>query len=651
MDTELRPGADSIVKRIAELSRAKREVVDRLLRERKIADLHRSGIPRRPASNTAPLSFAQQRLWFLDQLTRGHPYYNESNTLRLSFPLNVAAMERSVNEVVRRHEALRTTFIVVDGQPVQVIAPTLTLPVPVVDLRALPELRRQTEAQRLATEEAQQPFDLAQGPLMRTTLLCLCEEDYVAILTMHHIICDNWSMGVLVGELISLYRAYSERQPSPLPELPIQYADFAVWQRKWLQGEVLESQLAYWKRQLADLPVLQLPTDHPRPAVQSFRGARQAMAISEPVYAALKALSQQEEVTLFMVLLAAFQTLLHCYTGQDDIVVGAPTANRNRAEIEGLIGFFVNTLVMRSNLSGNPSFREVLRRVREVALGAYAHQDLPFERLVEALQPERDASRNPLFQVTFQLFSWPRWPGVSPEQMLDLRSVEIGTAKFDLRFDLMVTPEGLRGFLEYNTALFDAATITRMIGRLQTLLEGIVVNPAQRLSEFPPFAEAKQERRPKDMVPLASVPLASPLLTPNVKVDRQALAAPDHRGAERGISFVAPTTEVERTIATAWQGVLGLAQVGVGDNFFDLGGHSLLLVQLQSKLREVLGREVAILDLLRYPTVSALAKALRPETGEALVFEVMQNRAEKQRAAMSRRKPSNLGRTASDAVP
>jgi non-ribosomal peptide synthetase component F len=270
--------------------------------------------------------------------------------------------------------------------------------------------------------------------------------------------------------------------------------------------------------------------------------------------------------------------------------------------------------------------------------------------LVEELHPERNISRNPLFQVTFQLFSSPRWLGVSSEQVLDLRSVEIGTAKFDLRFDLVVTPQGLNGFFEYNTALFDAATITRMIERLQALLEGIVANPALRLSEFPSYTEPKQERLPEDMLPLDSVLLGSPPLTPNVGVDHQALPAPNHRGAERGVSFVAPTTEVERTIATAWQEVLGLVQVGVGDNFFDLGGHSLLLVQLQSKLREVLGREVAILDLLRYPTVSALAKALRPEAGEALVFEIMQERVQKQRAAMSRRKPGNLGRTDSEAV-
>jgi hypothetical protein len=639
------------MKRIGELSREKREIVERLLREKRAADVRGAGIPRRPMSNTAPLSFAQQRLWFLDQLTPGQPYYNECITLQLSLALNVAAMRRSVNEVVRRHEALRTTFKAVDGQPVQVIAPALTLPVPVMDLRTLPEPKREAEALRLATQEAQQPFDLTQGPLLRITLLCLGEQDYVCILTMHHIICDSWSMGVLIGELLSLYRAYSEGQPSPLQELPIQYADFAIWQRKWLQGAVLESQLAYWERQLANLPVLQLPTDRPRPAVQSFQGARQAITISAPMYAALKALSQQEGVTLFMVLLAAFQTLLHYYTGQDDIVVGAPTANRNRAELEGLIGFFVNTLVMRTNFAENPSCQEVLRRVQEVALGAYAHQDVPFERLVEALKPERDTSRNPLFQVTFQLFSPPRWSGVSPEEVLSLRSVEVGTAKFDLRFDLMLDPPVLQGFFEYNTALFDAATITQMKGHLQALLESIVANPAQRLSEFFPLIGATYKRVPEDLLPLASVLPGSLRPTPNVQADRQALAASDRRRAEEGVSFEAPTTEVERTIASVWQEVLGVAHVGVGDNFFDLGGHSLLLVQLQSKLRQVLGREVAILDLLRYPTVSAMAKALRPETGEALGLEVMRERVQKQRAAMSRRKPGNLGRSNNETAP
>jgi hypothetical protein len=435
----------AISSRRSELSPAKQALLEKRLRGELSGSAERQVIPRRSDQVPAPLSFAQQRLWFLDRLMPGNTFYNENTTLRLSFPLNVAALEQSVNEIVRRHEALRTIFKAVDGQPVQIIAPTLTLPLPVIDLRELPETKRETEVLRLAADEAQRLFDLAQGPLIRTTLLKLREQDYVFLLTMHHIVSDGWSMSVFFRELSVLYTAFCLGKSSPLPELSIQYADFAVWQRQWLQGERLETQLAYWRKQLADLPLLQLPTDRPRPAVQSFRGARQLMAIPEPLYVALQALSQQEGVTLFMTLLAAFQTLLHRYTGQEDIVVGTPIANRNRAEIEGLIGFFVNFLVLRTDFSGNPSFREVLRLVREVSLGAYAHQELPFEKLVEELHPARDMSRNPLFQVTFQLFSATTSTEEVPEQILRSLEVQIENAKFDLRFDLWNSPEGLSG--------------------------------------------------------------------------------------------------------------------------------------------------------------------------------------------------------------
>jgi amino acid adenylation domain-containing protein len=494
MGTESNPTAEPLEKRMAQLSPEKRELVKRLLREKNQAERRRLEIPRRSASNTAPLSFAQQRLWFLDQLVPGNAVYNASATTRFLFSLNAAVLERALNEIVRRHEALRTTFKVVEGQSLQVIAPNLSLALPVVDLGAWPESEREPEALRLATEEAQRPFDLAQGPLIRTSLLRLGRHDYLFLLTMHHIICDGWSGGVFFRELAALYSAFSVGQPSPLPDLPIQYADFALWQRQWLEGEVLDRQLAYWKRQLADLPILHLPTDRLRPAVQRFRGARQPVVIAESLYASLKALSQKEGATLFMTVLAAFQTLLHRYTREDDIVVGVPIAGRSRTEVEGLIGFFVNTLVMRTNLSGNPSFREALRRVRDVALGAYAHQDLPFEKLVEELQPERDLSRNPLFQVAFQFFGAPNPAEASSEQILPSHPAEIGTAKFDLMLDLWDSPKGLSGEFEYSTDLFDAATIARMAGHFQTLLGGIVTNAEQRLSDLLLLTDAEQRQ-------------------------------------------------------------------------------------------------------------------------------------------------------------
>ena len=356
------------------------------------------------ARERIPLSFAQQRLWFLDQYEPNSSVYNIPSALRLKGSLDIAALEQSLNEIVRRHESLRTTFAAVDGEPLQLIAPALRMSVPITDLTHHSASDREHEAQRLATEQAREPFDLSQGPLLRVLLLCLGQDDHVLVLSMHHIVSDGWSRGVFYHELSMLYQAYTQGNPSPLSELPIQYADFAVWQRQWLQGEVLEDQLSYWKKQLAGAPaLLQLPTDRPRPAVQSYRGAVQSIELSQELTQGLQALSARQGVTLFMTLLAVFQTLLYRYTGQNDIVVGSPIANRNRAEIEGLIGFFVNTLVLRTDLSGNPTFKELLTRVRETALGAYTHQDLPFEKLVEELHPQRSLSRSPLVQVLFNL--------------------------------------------------------------------------------------------------------------------------------------------------------------------------------------------------------------------------------------------------------
>ena len=311
---------------------------------------------------------------------------------------------------------------------------------------------------------------------------------------MHHIVSDGWSLSVFFRELTALYAAFCKKESSPLPELPIPYADFAVWQQQWLQGEIVETQLTYWKKQLANLPVLQLPTDRPHPMVQTYRGSHHLLTLPVRVVTALKTLSQREGVTLFMTLLAAFQTLLHRYTGQEDIVVGSPIANRNRAEIEGLIGFFVNTLVLRTNLSGDPSFRELLRRVREVALGAYAHQDLPFEKLVEELQPERDMSRNPLFQVMFQLFSAPGKRAQASSPTPPLLEVRKGTAILDIGFHLEESSQGLHGSVEYSTDLFEAETIARMAGHFQTLLEGIVRDPERRLSQLPLLTEGERQQ-------------------------------------------------------------------------------------------------------------------------------------------------------------
>ncbi|HEY9513105.1 MAG TPA: condensation domain-containing protein, partial [Rhodanobacter sp.] len=335
----------------------------------------------------------------MDQLAPGNPFYNVPCAMRLNFPLQTAVLERALNEIVRRHESLRTAIVTMEGQPLQRIYPALALPLTVTDLSALPPVEREAEAQRLAVEEARRSFDLTEAPLLRVGVLRLGAAEWVLLLTMHHIVSDGWSTGLLFEELTTLYGAFATGRRSPLPELPIQYADFAIWQREWLAGTVLEEQVSYWRERLADVPMLQLPTDRPRPAVQSFRGAYYRFSIPARLDAGLRALARERGVTLFMLLLAGFEVLLARYSGQDDLVVGTPIANRNRAEFEKLIGFFANTLVLRTDVSGDPPFLELLERVKQTALGAYAHQDLPFEMLVEKLHPHRDLSRNPLFQV------------------------------------------------------------------------------------------------------------------------------------------------------------------------------------------------------------------------------------------------------------
>lgn len=442
-----------------------------------------------------PLSFAQQRLWFLYQLAPDNPFYNVPAAIRLQGTLDHAALERSFNEIVRRHAALRTTFTTVAGQPVQVITPEVKIKLPVVDLQSVPLDERDRITQQLATTEAQRSFNLSTDLLVRVTLLQLNPNESILLLTMHHIVADGWSLGVLVRELASCYSAFVQGRSPTLPALAIQYTDFACWQREWLQGEVLEDQLAYWRSQLQNLSVLELPSDRPRPTVQTYRGATYRLQYSLALTQALATLSQQEGVSLFMTLLAAFQTLLYRYTGQEDIAVGSPIANRHRSELEDLIGFFVNSLVLRTNLSGNPTFRELLGRVRDVALEAYMHQDLPFEKLVEELDPERDLSRNPLFQVGFALQNAPMQPLELPGVMLEPVPLDPGTTRFDLEVhlwepahglrSLWQSQEGLSGFVSYSQDLFDRDTIGRLIGHFQILLEGIVANPDTRLSDLP----------------------------------------------------------------------------------------------------------------------------------------------------------------------
>jgi len=443
-----------------------------------------------------PLSFAQQRLWFLNELEPGSAFYNIPVVLRLSGPLNVPVLEQTLTEVIRRHELLRTTFVTsADGTPYQQINAAAPFKLAIEDLSGLEPAERQAEAQRRASAEAQKPFDLAWGPLLRVSLLRLAEEDHVAMVTLHHIISDAWSTDVFVREVATLYDTYSKGDESPLAELPVQYGDFAVWQRDWLSGAVLEEQLGYWRDHLGgELAVLNLPTDRPRPPVQSYRGAHQTLMLSAELRARVKELCRSEGVTFYMALLAAFQVLLHRYTRQNDIVVGTPIAGRNRAETEGLIGFFVNTLVMRTDLSGEPSFKEVLRRVREVSLGAYAHQDLPFEKLVEELQPERDLSRHPLFQVMFETPNPPSEGMQLSKLQMESIIVDDATAKFDLTMLVAEHGDGMSVRLDYCIDLFEAATITRLGQHFENLLTGLLADPSRAVGDVPLLTEDEREQ-------------------------------------------------------------------------------------------------------------------------------------------------------------
>lgn len=478
-------------------SQEKIKLVELLLR-RKGINAGVPVIPRRTASGPCGLSFAQERLWFIDQLDPDSPAYNLTAGIRLTGELKPAVLEQTFNEIVRRHESLRTTFATIDGQPVQVVSAPRELSIPVVSLSELSEAEREAEAQRLSLEEFKLPFDLARGPLLRVTLIKLSEQKHIMLLAMHHIVSDGWSMGVLVREVTELYKAFSIGRPSPLPELPIQYADFAQWQRQWLTGERLESQLSYWSRRLAGAPpVLELPTDFSRPATQSFRGATLNFLFPVSLTRELEALGRQHEATLFMVILAAFQILLQRYTGKDDLVLATDIANRNRSETEGLIGFFINMLVLRADLSGNPTFVKLLDRVRELALGAYAHQDLPLEKLVAELQPERRASHSPLFQVVFVLQNSPMPSLQIPGLGVSPITYENDTVRFDLSLLLGESEAGhLQAMWRFRTDLFRPETIARMHGHYETLLKDIVAHPETRLGELEMRTE--EERRQQE---------------------------------------------------------------------------------------------------------------------------------------------------------
>jgi amino acid adenylation domain-containing protein len=443
-----------------------------------------------------PASFGQRRLWFLDQFEPGSPYYNIPTAFRLKGPLNLDILIKAVNEIIRRHESIRTTFSSIDGEVVQIISPELHLEPPVIDLTDKEAEIREKEIIRLATEEARRPFDLAKGPLARITILKAAAQDHIVLLTMHHIISDGWSMGILVAEISALYSSFTSGKPSPLPELPLQYADYAEWQNEYLQGEVLQKQLDYWKNHLdSNPPVLELPIDRNRPATQTNVGASVSITISKEITDGLNALARKEGATIFMTLLTAFKTLLYRYTGQTDISVGTPIANRTRGEIEGIIGLFINTLVLRTQFDDNPSFRELIKKTRVTTLDAYDHQDLPFEYLVDALQPDRNMSYSPLFQVMFILQNTPvDIQNVGVDLQMQMVNVDMGTSTFDLTLSMSESVAGLSASVEFNTDLFDRSTVERLLHHFKNILISIISDPDQPVANIPFLSKAEEHK-------------------------------------------------------------------------------------------------------------------------------------------------------------
>ncbi|HVV00094.1 MAG TPA: LLM class flavin-dependent oxidoreductase, partial [Verrucomicrobiae bacterium] len=552
-----------------------------------------------------PLSFAQQRIWFLHQLEPGS-HYNDHFDLRLGGPLRIAEIERAINEIIRRHETLRSTFHKGEAGPVLRILPEVRLKLDVIDFSALPAEIREQQAIQAAVSDCQQPFDLETGPLLRASLVKLAGEDHLLVLTFDHIVIDGWSHGVFLSELTALYEAFVSGRPSPLSALTAQYTDFAAWQQSWFKGANIENHLAYWRAQLKGAPpLLELPTDHPRPAAESFHGARHFLHLDRALVDGLSGVARRERCTLFMVFLAAFQTLLGKYAETEDVIVGSPIANRNRAETEPLIGPFMNTLALRGDLRGDPSFGELLSRARKTCLDAYAHQDLPFEQLVADLQPPRNPSHSPVFQVMFILQNTPMPPAKAGNLSFRHFDVDAGTSKLDLTLNLEETPEGAVGWIEYATALFEPASIAAMARHFTELLRGIAANSGERLSQLRLAPEGQEWKFPCGGVPRrGGVALVG---TPAPAIRGELIPEPEK--VLDGASF----TAVQREMIGIWRDVLGVAEISLEDNLFDLGGHSLLITRIISRIRKTLGVELAIHVFFETPTVAGVAAAVEAE--------------------------------------
>ncbi len=555
-----------------------------------------------PQNGKRPLSFGQERLWRVEQLQPGNLVHNLRAVYRLRGPLDISALRKSLEEIVQRHEILRTLFPSVDGQPVQVITKESDLKLRVEDLGGLPAEQQEAEVRRLASEEAQKPFNLAEGPLLRVKLLRLSPDEHVFLKTIHHIINDRWSDSVFMRELAVAYRAFLSGNPLQLPRLPIQYADFAHFQRQQIQGDVLKSKLDYWKHRLnGGLPILQLPTDDVPPAIPNYRGGSQYLLLPEHLSSGLNKLTHREGVSLFVVLMTAFNMLLSRYSGQQDIVICSPVAGRNRMESKKLIGYFNNMVLIRIRLADNPSFQDVLAQVARVTSSAFEHQE-------PALQHIADALHIPGAILSRTMFALQNVPN-QPLKMADIRitplDMEEGISNFDLSLSMKRTEQGLKGVMRYKTDLFRPETIKQTLENFQALLEKVVANPSLRLSELPWFGEGSAVSRTAE------------------KPEKAA--------------YTSPRNETEQSIANVWQEVLDLEQTDINTSFFDMGGRSIAMIQVQAKLKKLLKREISATALFTHPTISKIARYLdNTSDREQMNIRPIRKRTEMQKAAISR---------------
>src|SRR4051812_36861060 len=549
------------------------------------------------STQTYPASLAQQRLWFLQQLQGNSTAYNVHVGLWLRGRLDLAALQSAYQEIVKRHDTLRTAFRLEAGRLVQVVREPHTARIPITDVTSATDVY--AEAYRLAKEETETPFDLAQGSLVRARVMKVTPEDHVFLCTMHHIITDAWSLQLFAKELAQLYESLRVGTPSPLTPLPVSYGDFSEWQMEWFQSETVQQQIAYWKNALTGAPeLLELPTDAPRPPEQGFRGATQIAPISNEVVQAIRQVANQHQATPFMVQLAVFKLLLYRYSRQPDVLVGVPVAGRNRVETEGLIGFFVNTLVLRDNLSGNPTFAELLAQVRETTLAALSNTDVPFEKIVEVLQPERNLSHNPIFQVMFATIK----SAVRSHEFGNLTAfpyiVNTESSIFDLSMTLI---DGLDeqwwAQIEYNTALFKQERITRMLEDYNALLASVGTSAERPILDYP----VPSMPGPADLIPVAS--------RDTVKRSQR-----NRRAGERRGKLHSATSAEEQFLVEVWRHVLQVSEVGVHDSFFDVGGHSLLAARLIAQIEEITGRRVPVSAIFRAPTIAEFAPLLREKT-------------------------------------